>query len=170
MLKALSHKLLLLGLRKIIPWHLPSLYFTFMIVPLRVVNGEVEVDCGTYELAHFRPVNSGVNDFSCNGDFEISMTFPSDGPNLLVVSQTVSIALCVSPKSFVPIDSPRVVPVSDNDMYVHPVLRWTGPHFIFTWVVKKGIHHGIDPVAVEADRLMADFELGGSLELGGAAR
>ncbi|CAL0321441.1 unnamed protein product [Lupinus luteus] len=105
-----------------------------------------------------RLFQGGIDAFNYNGDLEISMNFPGDGPNPLVVSQTASIALCVSPRSVVPNDSPRVVPLSYDNMYVHPVLMQTGPRRIFTRVVRKGICWGLDPVTVDADCLIVEFK------------
>ncbi|OIW15433.1 hypothetical protein TanjilG_28632 [Lupinus angustifolius] len=69
----------------------------------------------------------------------------------------MSVASRVSSRSVVPNKSPRIVPISDDDMSVNPIPRRTSPHRIFTRVVKKGIHHGPDPVVVEADRRIIAF-------------
>ncbi|OIW21309.1 hypothetical protein TanjilG_31644 [Lupinus angustifolius] len=106
---------------------------------------------------HFRPVNNRVDVFSYNRDFEILVALHGDGPNPLVVSQTASATSRVSPRLVVPNDSPRVVPVSDNGMFVHLVSRRTGPCRIFTRVVKNGIRRGSDPIVVEAEHLIIEF-------------
>ncbi|OIV98982.1 hypothetical protein TanjilG_29385 [Lupinus angustifolius] len=117
-------------------------------------------DCWFYIgpcTAYFRPVNSGVDALSYNRDFEISVTFLGYVLNPLVVSQTTSVASHVKPRSVVHNKPPRVVPLSDDDMFVHPVLRRTSPCRIFTQAVNNGIRRGPDPVTVEADRLIAKF-------------
>ncbi|OIW15432.1 hypothetical protein TanjilG_28631 [Lupinus angustifolius] len=80
-----------------------------------------------------------------------------NNPPSPVVFQTASAASRVSPRSVIPNDSRRFVPISDDDTSVHPVPRGTGLRRIFTRVVKKGIRRGPDLVVVEADCLIAEF-------------
>ncbi|OIW19850.1 hypothetical protein TanjilG_27216 [Lupinus angustifolius] len=52
----------------------------------------------------------------------------------------------------------RVAPASNDEAFVHSVLRQTSPRRIITRVVKKDIHRGLDLIVVEADRLFVTYQ------------